>query len=359
MRVHQICARLQKGDAITNNVLNLHRIFLSWGLESHIYAHENDPRMAVHNEGEGLYRRKYRREKGDLLLYHYSVYCENYRLFLASRNRKILVYHNITPPHFFAPYSRRIASFCEKGLRLLPRLKECDCAWGVSDFNRRDLVAAGFPPERTGVVPVCLDFSYLDEEEPGMRLRLRDGRWNILFVGRLVPNKRVDELLRFFAYYLHMVNPDARLMVIGASWVEDYTRELWRIIEEYRLAGSVILPGGPLGVSDRELASFYRSADVFMTMSEHEGFCVPLVESMLEGLPVVAFAAAAVPETLGGSGILFTRKVFPYVAEVVEELRLNAAFRDKIISGERRRCEAFLPGAAEARLRESLGPFLS
>jgi glycosyltransferase involved in cell wall biosynthesis len=208
-------------------------------------------------------------------------------------------------------------------------------------------------------MPIYVDFSYLDEEEPGMRARLRDGRWNILFVGRLVPNKRVDELLRFFVYYHHVVNPGTRLMVIGASWLDGYTRELWRIVEEYRLAGSVMLPGGTMGVSDRELASFYRSADVFMTMSEHEGFCVPLAESMKEGLPIVAYAAAAVPETLGGSGILFTRKAFPHIAEVVEELRLNAAFRERIISGEKRRFEAFRPEAAEERLRAALAPFLS
>ena len=359
MRIHQICARLQQGDAITSNVLNLHRTFLSWGLESHVYAHDEDPRVAHNNEGEDLYRRKFLREKGDLLLYHYSVYNENHRLFLRSRNRKILVYHNITPPRFFAPYSRQIASFCERGIRLLPRLRDCDFAWGVSDFNRRDLVQAGFPPERTGVMPIYMDFSYLTEESPGMTARLRDGRWNILFVGRLVPNKRVDELLRFFVYYHHMVNPNSRLMVIGASWLDSYTRELWDIVEKYRLAGSVMLPGGSLGVSDRDLTSCYRSADLFMTMSEHEGFCVPLVESMREGLPIMAYEAAAVPETLGGCGILFRRNNFPCLAEAVEELRLNASFREGIVAGEKRRFQQFEPQEMERRLRELLAPYLS
>ncbi len=359
MRVHQICARLQQGDAISSNVLNLHRTFLSWGLESHVYAADEDPRLAHLNEGEDLYRRKFMREKKDLLLYHYSVYNENYRLYLRSRNRKVLIYHNITPPRYFAPYSPVIASFCERGLHLLPRLRGCDLALGVSDFNRRDLVKAGFAPERTGVMPIFMDYSYLHDEVPGMRDRLRDGRWNILFVGRLVPNKKVDELLRFFAYYHHMVNPNSRLMVIGASWMDRYTRELWDIIEGYRLADSVVLPGGSLGVSDRELATYYRSADLFITMSEHEGFCVPLVESMREGLPIMAFEAAAVPETLGGSGVLFRRKNFPVLAELVEELRLNVTFREKIVAGERERFWHFHPEKMEDRLRELLGPFLA
>jgi glycosyltransferase involved in cell wall biosynthesis len=358
-RVHQVCARLQFGDAITNHVLRIHALLLARGIESHVYAHDNDEFHAGDNEGEALYRRSYRRSREDLLIYHYSVYNDNYRLYQGSRNRKVFIYHNITPPGFFEPYHREIATVCRKGLKLLPELRDCDLALGDSDFNRRELVAAGFAGEKSGVLPILLAGEKLERDNPALTERLRSlPETQLLFIGRLVPNKRVEDLLRFFAYYRRVVNLRSRLWVVGSSWSREYNLLLYRTARSLGLTGWVEFPGGSGGVPDPDLTSYLRSADAFVTMSEHEGFCVPLVEAMYHGVPVFAYGAAAIPDTLAGSGVMFNRKNWPYLAEAVEEVLRDEALRRGIVAGQRRRWEELSPARTEEKLFDYLRPFL-
>jgi glycosyltransferase involved in cell wall biosynthesis len=187
---------------------------------------------------------------------------------------------------------------------------------------------------------------------------LRDGTTNLLFVGRWVPNKRIEDLLRVFAFYHHKLNANSRLLVVGSSWLPNYNRELLGEIRRLGLSGKVLFPGGGRGVSDPDLVSYYRSADAFVIMSEHEGFCVPLVESMFFGVPIFAYAAGAVPETLGGSGVLVSRKVFPVIALAIEEVLENRVLRSAVVGKEKERLEDLSQGRIEERLWEYLQPFL-
>lgn len=351
MRVHQVCARLQFGDAVTNQVLRIHEVLRSWGWESHVYASTSDETMASVNEGLRAYR-SHLGSKEDILLFHLSVYDENHRLYLRSRNRKVLIYHNITPPEFLEPYDAHLAEVCRRGRELLPRLRGCDLALGDSEYNRRELVEAGFPEERTGVLPIFLDLEgFGGDFNRHLAEELGDGQVNVLFVGRLVPNKRVEDLIDLFAFYHHYLNIRSRLLLVGTSWCIRYTEELaWRV-KGYGLQGRISIPGGSEGVSDEDLRAYYRSAHLFVTCSLHEGFCVPLLESMFFRVPILARHAAAIPFTLGGAGVTFNRLDVPLLAEVMEEMVTNLELRRALAARMERRLSDFEGSRTEEKLR--------
>ncbi|MGH7818736.1 MAG: glycosyltransferase, partial [Candidatus Binatia bacterium] len=175
----------------------------------------------------------------------------------------------------------------------------------------------------------------------------RDGHANFLHVGRLVPNKRLEDVLKIFYFYRKRVDPDARLFLIGIDTdMEIYSFALRQMIHDIGLKG-VVFPGR---VTERELVSYYRIADVYLCMSEHEGFCVPLLEAMHFGVPVIAYAAGAVPETLGDAGALATRKDFSELAELAALLCSDQRLRGAMVAAGRERVREYLPDAVAPRL---------
>jgi glycosyltransferase involved in cell wall biosynthesis len=242
------------------------------------------------------------------------------------------------------------------GRELLPRLAACDLALGVSDFNRRDLVAAGFAEERTGVLPICPSGQLTGSpEDPALLARLRDGKLNLLFVGRVVPNKRVDDLVRLFRHYHNTINASSRLIVVGslANTYADYVIDL---AKRFQLDDKILFLGK---VDDASLKTCYTSSHFYISMSEHEGFCVPLLEAFACDLPVFAYAAGAVPETMGDAGVVFERKAYPLLCEVLENVRGDRLLKERIVAAQRRRLEDFGETAFRQRLDEVLGRFLN
>ncbi|WP_287155876.1 glycosyltransferase [Candidatus Solincola tengchongensis] len=356
MRIHQLVARLDPGDAISNQALSMHELFRSWGFESHLYAFDMDDYGKRFAEFDNRYRR-FMHERDDLLIYHFGIYCDNHRYFLESANRKVLIYHNITPPEFYDPYYPEAVRLCRMGRELMPRLKECDLALGDSDYNRRELVEAGFPEERTGVLPINPPLNKLDEVEEDRALlrRLQDGRTNLLFVGRVVPNKRVEDVVKLFACYHYGVNARSRLVIAGMH-LATYQTALLSLTERLGLLDKVHFLGK---VSDSSLKACYLGAHYYLSMSEHEGFCVPLLEAFHFGIPVLAYAAGAVPETMGGAGVLFEEKDYPLLAELLGRLDRDDLMRERIVSAQYRRLEDFRPEAFAARLRAVVDRFAS
>ena len=203
-----------------------------------------------------------------------------------------LIYHNITPPEYFVGVHRTLARQSFRGRRELRAYADrCDLALGDSEFNRQDLEALGFP--RTAVLPVVPDFSHLDREPNWLVAREFDDDWtNIVFVGRVIANKKIEDLIRFFHAYHTIFNPRSRLLIVGAqSGFERYLASLHQLVATLG-ASHVHFVGH---VSDEELVAFYEIADLFLCASEHEGFCVPLVEAFYKQVPVLAYAATAVP----------------------------------------------------------------
>jgi glycosyltransferase involved in cell wall biosynthesis len=356
MRVHQMLVRLDAGDAVSNQALSIHRILEERGIESHIWAHGIDEFGARYARLDEEYA-PFREAGEDLLIFHYSIYCENYREYLSSRNRKVLVYHNITPAKWFEPYDQGAADLCAKGREVLPLLAAGDFFLGDSDFNRRELVEMGFAEEKTAILPINpsldrLRDGGLDHEVQQM---LADSRTNLLYVGRIVPNKCIEDIIRLFHFYHRGVNASSRLVLAGRIFTP-YAMRLWGLVEELELGDRVHFLGK---IDERGLRTCFRQAHFYISMSEHEGFCVPLLEAFACDLPVFAYAAGAVPETMGDAGVVFERKVYPLLCEVLENVRGDRLLKERIVAAQRRRLEDFGEKAFRQRLDEVLGRFLN
>jgi glycosyltransferase involved in cell wall biosynthesis len=349
--------RLDSGDAVSNMALAIHELLQSWGFESRIFATGMDELGEKYAAPDYVYQ-EFMGEKGDLLIYHFLIHCGNHRFYAGTENRKVLIYHNITPAEFYDRFYPEMAHLCRLGRELLPCLSDCDLALGVSEFNRRELLEAGFPEEKTGVLPINPPVDKLDgvEEDREFLRRLQDGKTNLLFVGRVVPNKRLEDVIKLFSCYHHGVNARSRLVFAGPIPINTYYAALLSLVEKLGLEGRVHFLGK---VSDSRLKACYVGAHYYISMSEHEGFCVPLLEAFHFDVPVLAYAAGAVPETMGGAGVLFDRKDHPLLAEFLERLEKDALLRERILAAQRRRLGDFGREVFVKALREALSPFLS
>src|SRR5439155_3982888 len=241
-------------------------------------------------------------------------------------------YHNVTPPAFFAPYDPalfRLALLAREELATLT--SHADLALGVSDYNRRELEAIGF--ERTGVLPLAIDLSRVRRtvERPALERVLDDELVNFLFVGRIAPNKRIEDHIKLAEHYKRYVDAYYRFIFVGRyTSVPRYYSTIRALMTEYRLLPDRFIFTGP--VSDEDLAVYYRHAAVYISLSEHEGFCAPLVEAMAADVPVLAYSAAAVPETLDGAGVQFAPKDLEYAAELLGALAFDDGLRARVIA---------------------------
>jgi len=326
IRVHQVLATLGYGDAIGHEVLGIQRVLRATGYDSEIFVETADSRL------ESL-TRDFRElvdfsHPDNLLFHHFSLGSKASRTAFALPDRMALIYHNITPPEYFVGVHRTLARQCFRGRReLRAYASRCDLALGDSEFNRQDLEALGFP--RTAVLPVVPDFSHLDRAPNWLVAQDFDDDWtNILFVGRVIANKKIENLIRYFHAYHTSVNPRSRLLIVGAqSGFERYLASLHQLTAT--LGTSHVHFIGH--VSDEELVAFYELADLFLCASEHEGFCVPLVEAFYKQVPVLAYAATAVPSTMDGAGVLFDDTDPMRVAALMDAILSDAALQDRIV----------------------------
>ena len=341
MKVHQLLSGAGPVDAVTNQARAYRRLFGSWGWGGNDHAATADPRV----EREFRPLKRLDAAPADLLLIHYSAWAPRLERVLALPQRKVLVSHNITPAEWFWDYEPTTAVHCAIGREQLPRFaRAVDLALGVSRFNADELAAAG--ARRTGVVPILFDHERLGAPggEPG-----GPPRW--LFVGRLVPHKRPDLLLRAFALYRSEHAPDARLTWVGEAISPPYLEHL-RALAERLAPGAVAFESF---LSAGALAERWRAAHVFVCLSEHEGFCIPLLEAFHFGVPVVARAVGGIPEVAGDAALLLRRDDdLATVAEaaqlVVGDGELRAHLRERAAG----RLDAYAYDVTARRLREEL-----
>jgi glycosyltransferase involved in cell wall biosynthesis len=324
--VHQVLATLSYGDAIGHEVLGIQRVLRGAGYESEIFVETADRRLEPLTRD---YRELIDASRPDnLLLHHFSIGSKASRVAFALPERMALIYHNITPPEYFVGVHRTLARLCFRGRRELQAyVDRCDMALGDSEFNRQDLEALGF--SRTGVLPVVPDFTHLDGRPNRFVADQFDDEWtNILFVGRVIANKKIEDLIRFFHAYHTIFNPRSRLIIVGGfSMFERYMAALHHMVQELELS-HVHFAGH---VSDEELVAYYEVADLFLCASEHEGFCVPLVEAFYKQIPVLAYAATAVPATMDGAGVLFEQKDPLAVAALMDATVSDLDLQDSIV----------------------------
>jgi glycosyltransferase involved in cell wall biosynthesis len=339
-----------RGDAIGDSARAVRDMLRGLGHESDIFALTIDDNMRA----EALPFADARAMTGDVTIFHFAVPSPMTDAFARLKGLKVLQYHNITPAAFFAPYDPQLFRLAALGRRELATLAgRLDLALGDSEFNRRELESLGFT--RTAVMPIAVNTDRITAapRRPALERILADGLVNILFVGRIVPNKKIEDLIRLAELYKRNVDAYYRFIFVGrADGVPRYAAQIRALVDEYQMLPDRFWFTGP--VPDEDLAAFYRWADVYVSLSEHEGFCVPLVEAMAADVPIVAYGAGAVPETLGGAGLMFTPKDLEVAAELVGTVVYDRAVREGVLDGQRKRLQDFAPARVEARLKQQL-----
>jgi glycosyltransferase involved in cell wall biosynthesis len=347
MRIDQWVPALHQGDAIGDSARLMRGAFRSWGHQADVYALELDAAL----EGDGRPFAEWRPGgSDDVVILHFALPSPLSAAFREQRSRRVLLHHNVTPPEFFVGWDDELARICHLGRAELRALAPyADLGLADSEWNRLELEELGVA--RTGVLPIYLDFArYRAAADPVLRRLLDDGRTNLLFVGRLVPNKKPEDLVRLLSFWKRWIAPDVRLLLVGKlPRRRPYFDALQALSYAEGLTPADVVFTGH--VSHQELLACYAAARVFVSMSEHEGFGVPLVESLLLRVPVLAFESTAVPHTLGGAGVLFTEKRLAEVAETARLLATDEPLRAAVLAGQQRRLAAFAPEAVEALLR--------
>ena len=349
MRIHQLAFGLIPGDAVSNSTLAMDGQLQAWGFETAVYAQHVAPQLQARVLPDTQFI-PFLENNDDLLIFHYSIYSPNIRLFNAFRGRKLLIYHNITPASFFAGWDNHQAALCDMGRQALRTMVHCDLAVGDSEFNRQELVEAGFDPAKTAVLPLFLT---LPEPVKNGRAASKTPQDKVVWltVGRVAPSKAIEDALRIFAIYKHNINPNAELFIIGSLGVTSYVAALKSLIDDLSLTNSAHLVGL---VSDSQLEAYYQQADLYLTASQHEGFCVPLLESMVHGVPILARHSSAIPETLGEAGVLFHELGYEAVAEMAHLLVSDAIIRQQVIQKQYERVASFNQKRAAASLHAVL-----
>jgi glycosyltransferase involved in cell wall biosynthesis len=324
------------GDAISNHALEIRSILKAWGYESEIYAQHIHPKLSNIARAYTGYKKVSSAENG--LIFHFSIGSEISQFVKILPDKKILIYHNITPPIFFSGVNDTIAHLLRRGREELAEYHDrVDLALGDSEYNRKELTEIGF--KRTGVLPLIVDYDkYAQEPDYKILNEFRDDYTNLIFVGRISPNKKQEDVIKIFYYFNKFNDPQSRLFLIGSyQGTEKYLIQLKELIEKLNLK-NVYFTGH---VEFEELLAYYKLADLFISMSEHEGFCVPLLESMHFGIPIIAYNSSAIPYTLNGTGILVNEKRYEEIAELAYILVNDRNIKDKIIEKQKERLKQF------------------
>lgn len=345
MAIHQLLPDIAPGDAISNQALAIRDHLRKAGYASEIFVKRCDERM---NGAAKLFDES-TPAPGDSLIYHHSIGSELTAFAISHSGPKCLVYHNITPAEHFVPYRPGFAWLLEAGRMSLKRIApHFPVSVGDSAYNAAELIANGF--ERPGVLPIIVNpdkWNMMPDE--GLMKRLQDGRRNLLFVGRLAPNKKQDRLIDAYAHY-RKLDPASRLILVGEGRASDpYVYHVLNSIKRQKLEPFVEITGQ---VDDNALLAYYRTAHLYWSFSEHEGFGAPLIEAMWFDVPVLALNLTAVPETLNSASALFEpTSPLPELAARAFEMTHDPETRASIIEKQRRRRLAFIPSA--------VGPILS
>jgi glycosyltransferase involved in cell wall biosynthesis len=342
--VHQLLSDFAFGDAMGVITVQTQAMLREMGFESEIYVDVIDPRLRDQCHPARELDRDVR--DGDAVIYQMGVGSPVAHQLARMHGPRIVMYHNITPPVYFRDTNPRVAARLVRGREQLAMLvPRVELSAGVSRFNVEEMRLLG--ARRTAVVPPVADVEHLHPrpsrpQHPPL----------LLFVSRVAPNKRHDDLIRMLAALRATAQPDARLAVVGRfTDTEDYVESLRALAADLGVADAVEWKGR---LGNDAVGDLYARASAFVSASEHEGFSVPLLEAMAFDVPVVAYAGGAVPDTLGGAGVLLRHKDPLVWAATVDRVIRDDALRDTLIAAGRRRLQDFTPQQVRSRLAEAL-----
>ena len=329
MKIHQFLTSYSYGDAIGNEAFEIRNYLRSQGIESEIFALHYHPRYSDQIINYLDYDRFSAAD--NIVIFHFSIGSPVSKKFLRIPDKKVIIYHNITPHHFFLDYHRILAKDCYKGrIELKKLVGKVDLALGDSSYNEMELAELGFT--RTGSLPLVMNFAKFDlPVHPVLKEMFMDGKSNLLYVGRIIPNKKIEDVIKVFHIYQRYFNSDSRLLVVGEyRGFERYFSELMNLKET--LACRNLFFSGH--VPEDELIAYFKMAHLVLHLSEHEGFCAPIPESYYLRIPVIAFDAAAVSETMNSGGLLVREKNFLNIAALADKTLADESFRSQVLKSQ-------------------------
>jgi glycosyltransferase involved in cell wall biosynthesis len=359
VRIAIVTPSITAGDAVSNDVLGMYDALRDLA-EVRIFAQTpllNSPQIESVRKLNSFVA-----HPRDILIYHCAGEWAPAKQLLKTKCRRVIKYHNITPPHFLEAYCAEFAAHCDDGRQQLGLIARSDCDLFISDskYNMSELIAVGADESKSFVVPPFHHVERLEKAGNGGPdlPELVNEDFKVCTVGRIAPNKGHADLIAAFAIYHHDYNPHSKLLLIGKQEARliRYTAMLHGLIKRLKLEPAVAFADN---VSDEALKGYYDEADVFAITSEHEGFCVPLVEAMAMRVPIAAYASTAVTETIGPAGIVWEARDPQLMAESIHSLATNHSLRNLLIETGRTRYEQhFADQRIVEQLRHVLGNFL-
>ena len=328
MEINQFHSGTAFGDAITNQMLEIQKLILSEGYESKIYAQYIDDKL----KNKILNIKEYKGNKEDIMIIHHSMGFDGFDDIIKLPNKKIMIYHNITPEKYVD--NEYVKKYIRIGLNQAEEYRKyVDYVIADSNYNRQELIKMGH--KNIDVMPVQISIDRFDKiEENSNIINKHKNTTNILFVGRVVPNKCQEDVIATFANYFANFNSDSKLFIVGDLSMDFYVKRLENLCDSYGISENVIFTGK---VSEEDLKAYYSLADIFLCMSEHEGFGVPLLEAMKMSIPVIAYRSSAIAETMGGAGILVTEKKYLNIASLIDEIINDNELKNRLIENQHER----------------------
>jgi glycosyltransferase involved in cell wall biosynthesis len=347
VRVDQVIPSLASRDAIGVHTRALTAALREAGIESEIFYGNCTPDVA--GEGRPLVELG-RAGRDRWLLYQSSIGSPVYDVLAARDEPKLVNYHNITPAALLEEWEPDVGYEVSLGRTQLERLApESRLAVADSTFNESELIDVGYT--NTAVVPLLIDMTTAGADpDPTLAAQLAGakdaGGADLLFVGKVSPHKAPHDLVKMLSVYRRCYDPAARLHLVGSPLGERYGPALAAFVADLGLEGAVHVTGS---LSPAGLEAYYRAADVFVCASDHEGFCVPIVEAMGHGVPVVAYGVAAVPETVGDAGLVLPDKDPLHFAAAVHRVVTDADLRAHLSRAAARRVAGYSVEKSTAR----------
>lgn len=340
MEVIQFLESLSSGDAVSHHALQINDFLSKQNIKTRIFRHHcsDDLRPSTLDFRKAIPYLKKRQDKELVLVFHYSIYSEVYELFKTFKGnhiKKILIFHNVTPPEFFpqeSVFRKDHLETCEEQIRTFQKI--FDSAIADSEFNAQTIREYGFKKKITVIPP----FTDVEQKfgRPVSKPIASEAEKHILFVSQFNFHKKQDDIVKIFNIYNQFFNKSAKLHVVGGHYSnQEYFDQIQKLADNNP---NIFFPGK---VSQEQLVAYYLQADLFLCMSEHEGFAVPIVEAMYFNVPVIAYDAGAVADTMGSGGILVKTKDYFFIAALIDSVLKNKSLLEEIKTNQHTELKRF------------------
>lgn len=328
MKIIQIIGNLSYGDGMGNCVLSISKILDELNIKNDIITFSLDNKIQKENIYLFNIYETITADEDDIIMYHFGIGASLNYIIENLPYKKILVYQNVTTPDFFRGINDDLMK---------------DCLWGLydasktagkylrsivpSEYSKKNLLEMGWKAEEISVLPLIKTNDLTVEPNEKIVERYSDECVNILFTGRIAPNKKIEDIIKIFSNYQKNINVKSRLILVGNILFQNYYKALRDYVVTLNVK-NVIFTGH---VPDEDLEAYYSVSDIFLCMSEHEGFCIPLLEAMKRKLPIIAYSSTAIPDTLGGAGVLVDTKEEKKVCQIIDRLICDLQYREDVI----------------------------